>query len=212
MSPLKAIFLISIAGMRRLRTQLVARTSRSIMHFGRDLHVGAGCKFWAPDGIKLGDSVYIGKDVTIECNAEIGNYVLIANRVAIVGRHDHDFRKCGVPVRFSPWIGGTEDGPYRKERTIVEDDVWLGFGAILLSGVRIGRGAVVASGSVVTRDVAPYSVVGGNPARLITSRFAEEDTKRRHELMIERGEFRSSERGYQFWCVRPGPDEPRELA
>ncbi|BFV60826.1 CatB-related O-acetyltransferase [Kitasatospora sp. CMC57] len=62
--------------------------------------------------------------------------------------------------------------------TVVGNDVWLGHGATVMPGVRIGNGAIIASGSVVTRDVADYAVVGGNPARLIRSRYSEEDIAR----------------------------------
>jgi acetyltransferase-like isoleucine patch superfamily enzyme len=66
---------------------------------------------------------------------------------------------------------------------IIEDDVWVGYGAIVLSGVRIGRGAIIAAGSVVTRDVEPYSIVAGNPARSVGSRFNAEEVVS-HELAL----------------------------
>lgn len=59
----------------------------------------------------------------------------------------------------------------QKEKIIVEDDVWIGAGSMILSGVKIGQGAVIAAGSVVVNSVAPYSIVGGVPARLIKYRF-----------------------------------------
>lgn len=58
-----------------------------------------------------------------------------------------------------------------KGDIVVHDDVWIGFRAVILSGVEIGQGAVIAAGAVVTKDVPPYSIVGGNPARVIKSRF-----------------------------------------
>lgn len=61
-----------------------------------------------------------------------------------------------------------------KGPIIVEDDVWIGNNAIILSGITIGKGAIVAAGSVVTKNVEPYSIVGGNPAQLIKYRFSEE--------------------------------------
>ena len=62
--------------------------------------------------------------------------------------------------------------------TVVGHDVWLGYSALVLPGVRIGHGAVVAAASVVARDVPPYAIVAGNPARVIRSRFSEEDVAR----------------------------------
>lgn len=196
-------YFLSLA--RRVQTRLIIFKSPSVRTVGRDLHVGARSKFWAPDGIDIGHSVYIGKDVLIECNADIGNFVMIANRVALVGRHDHNFRAVGVPIRFSPWVGSTNPpSPYRDEKVVIESDVWLGLGAVVLSGVRVGRGAVVAAGAVVSKNVEPYSIVGGNPARQIGRRFTDESLIAEHEQRIRKGNFVFSERGYDHWIVEPG--------
>jgi acetyltransferase-like isoleucine patch superfamily enzyme len=194
-----------IAMARRIQTRLYIVRSGSITHVGRDLHIGARGKFWAPGEIRFGDFVYVGKDVHIECNADVGNYVMIANRVAMVGRHDHDFKASGLPVRFSPWVGDkNKPSRYLHEKVHIEDDVWLGFGAIVLSGVSIGRGAIVAAGAVVVKDVAAYSIVGGNPAREIGKRFTSESEIARHEAGIRNGKFKFSEKGYEHWHVQPG--------
>lgn len=172
---------------------------------GRGLHLGAGLRIWAPERVIIGENVYIGKDVHIETNCEIGSHCLIANRVAFVGRHDHEFDSPGVPVRFGRWVGSLPaDDPRRLEAVIVEDDVWLGFGAILLSGVRVCRGAVVAAGSVVSKDVPSYAVVAGSPARVVGQRFAGAAEQRRHEEAIASGRFEFSERGPAHWIVEPG--------
>lgn len=174
-------------------------------HFGRDLHVGARTRFWAPESIEIGEHTYIGKDVHVETNCRIGRYVLIANRVGLVGRNDHDFRTIGVPVRFGRWIGSVQSpSPHRGESVQIEDDVWIGFGATVLSGVVIGRGAIVAAGSVVTRNIERYSIVAGNPARPVGRRFESDEDVSRHELMVKLGRFESSERGYDFWTIQPG--------
>lgn len=160
---------------------------------------------WAPDDIRIGRDVYLGKEVTIACNIDIGDFVLVANRAAFVGKNDHDYDAIGYPIRYAPWIGG--DRPVtarRNSRTIVEDDVWIGFGAIVLSGVRIGRGAIVAAGSVVTRDVSPYTIVAGNPAKPLKRRFADEQTRRVHERAIAAGRFALSERGLNQCTAEPG--------
>lgn len=194
-----------LAAGRRLQTQAKAFACRHVLTHGKDFHLGARTRIWAPAKVIVGNSVYIGKDVHIECNAEIGDYVLIANRVALLGRHDHDFRAIGIPVRFSPWVGAVNPpSPYRDEKVIVESDVWLGYGAAVLSGVRVGRGAVVAAGSVVTKDVEPYCIVGGNPARKIGRRFDDDPQITTHEQRIRNGTFVSSEKGYDYWVVKPG--------
>ena len=61
-----------------------------------------------------------------------------------------------------------------KGDIIIDDDVWIGYRAIVLSGVHVGQGAVIAAGAVVTKDVPPYAIVGGNPAKVINYRFDED--------------------------------------
>ena len=198
-------FFLSVG--RRVRTRLKVLLSMKIRSVGNDLHIGAGSRFWAPEAIHIGNGVYIGKKVLVECNADIGDYVLISNRVALVGRHDHDFRTVGVPVRFSPWIGSSmHHNTFRKEKIVVESDVWIGFGAIVLSGVTIGRGAIVAAGSVIAKDVGDYQIVAGNPANIVGMRFKDESSIKKHEELIKLGSFISSERGYDHWVVKTGID------
>ena len=201
---------IVLAAARHAATALRIRLAGRRVTAGRDLHLGARCRLWAPESIAIGNGVYIGKEVLIECNAEIGDGTLIANRVAMVGRHDHDFQTIGIPVRFSPWIGSTKTANrFRHEKVIVENDVWIGFGATLLSGVRVGRGAIVAAGAVVSRDIPPYAIVAGNPARVIRQRFSEEQV-REHEACIAGGRFVFSERGHDHWIIEPGPSTAME--
>lgn len=196
------------AGLRRLATLWRVWRHPSIRSVGEGLHIGKGCRFWAARGITIGRQCYIGKEVVIETNASIGDYALIASRVAFVGRHDHGTDRLGVPMRFGPWVGGADAAEsVKSEGVVVEDDVWIGFGAIVLSGVRIGRGAIVAAGALVTRDVEPYDIVGGSPARTVSRRFVDPDERARHERMLGQGRFEFSERGYEHWVIEPGVHE-----
>jgi acetyltransferase-like isoleucine patch superfamily enzyme len=195
--------LILAAG-RRLQTKIKTLSCRKVLTHGVDLHLGARTRIWAPDHVRMGDQVYVGKDVHIEANCLIGNYCLIANRVAIVGRHDHDFSVVGFPVRFSPWVGSKRyPSQYLNEEAVIEDDVWLGYATIVLTGVTVGRGSVVAAGSVVTRDIPPYSIAAGVPAKVIGRRFEDQATIDRHEAAIRDGRFRFSERGYDYCVIEP---------
>lgn len=195
---------ILAAQLRRLLSWWRLACSRSIRQVGVDVHVGRGCRFWAPVSITIGSHCYIGKDVTVETNATLGSYVLIGNRVGLVGRHDHDFSQVGIPVRFGHWIGAKVDlSSYRAESVVIGDDVWIGYASTVLSGVTVGRGAIIAAGSVVTKDVAAYSIVGGNPAKLLGQRFRM-DQVQEHEANIANGMFESLERPYEGWIVRPG--------
>lgn len=77
-----------------------------------------------------------------------------------------------------------------KFQVVIEDDVWIGFGAIILSGVRIGRGSIVAAGAVVTKDVPPYSIVVPQQARVLRARFTPEEIERHEEKLRAAGIIR----------------------
>lgn len=157
---------------------------RSNVQLGSDVHLGLGTVLWAPHRLIVGNDVYIGKGCTIEVDGTIGNHVLIANRVGLVGRRDHDFREVGSPITQASWVG---DHANRLSDTIeIGDDVWLGYGVIVLSGTKIDNGAVVAAGSVVTSDVPAYSISVGNPARVVGERFTGSDRKRHIEILGDR--------------------------
>lgn len=122
----------------------------------------------------MGKYGYIGKGSWICPNVVIGNYVLIAPECAILGG-DHNFSIPGKPIFFS--------GRPEVQKTIIEDDVWVGYRSIINSGVTIGRGSIIAAGSVVTKDVEPYSIVGGIPARKLKMRFIKEEQEV-HDIML----------------------------
>jgi acetyltransferase-like isoleucine patch superfamily enzyme len=193
-----------IALLKRLRTRFKLLGKKSFMTVGKNLHICKGGELWAPDFINIGDDVYIGKSVIIETNTRIGNYVLIANSVNIIGRSDHNHKEIGIPIRFSSWIGNLEANSNIRENYIdIEDDVWVGAGAILLSPIKIGRGSIIASGSVVVKNVEPYSIVGGNPAKKIGVRFNEKEIVE-HEYKINHGQFRFDARGLSYSIIKPG--------
>jgi len=148
-------------------------------------HAGRGVVLWAKSHLSIGVNCYIGRDSQIECDAEIGHHVIMANRVAFVGRYDHNYLQVGTPTRLANQI---RDDNYNWKglglKVVVQDDVWIGYGAIILSGVTLGEGCIVASGSVVTRDVAPYTIVGGNPAKQITTRLDNDVERNLHRLAL----------------------------
>ncbi|MFW8602408.1 DapH/DapD/GlmU-related protein [Desulfobacterota bacterium M19] len=197
-------FKFILAALRRLQTWFATVGKSSYLNHGKDLHVGKGTRLWAPDKLTLGDFVYIGKHVNIEANCRIGNFCILANRVAVVGRMDHDFRAVGYPVRFAPWVGSKGGvSPSVNEEALIEDDVWVGFGAVILTGVVVGRGAIIAAGSVVSRNVEPYSIVAGVPAKNIGQRFADPADIAAHERAIRGGKFVFSEKGYDYCIIMP---------
>ena len=160
---------------------------RSGVVLGERVHLGLGTILYAPHRMTVGSDVYIGKGCTIECDGVIGAHTMLANNVGLVGRHDHDVSAVGFTVRFAPWVGdGGGAGNHQNESVIVGPDVWIGYGAIVLTGVEIGRGAIVAAGAVVTHDVPSYAVVAGVPAKVVGSRFSEEQVKEHEQKLLER--------------------------
>ena len=131
---------------------------------------------WAPNKIvEFGDRVQFGPRCVVQCDIKFGNDVLIAGDVAFVGRNDH----CADVVGKTIW-----DSPRGKfQLTSIEDDVWIGYGAIVLSGVSIGRGSIVAAGAVVSSDVGRYSIVAGVPAKEVAKRFSANEIQRHEEIL-----------------------------
>lgn len=138
---------------------------------GTNFHVGLGSVLWAPTQLCIGNDVYVGKGTTIEVDGQIGDQTLIANRVGIVGRRDHNSKQVGVPIRSSQWVG---DHPAELSiPTTIGSDVWIGYGAIVLSGVTIGDSSIVAAGALVTSDVPPNTIMVGVPATPRGKRFTD---------------------------------------
>ena len=154
-----------------LRCKLLLAPQRNIS-IGNNTTFGRGTVFWAPNKMTIGNNVYIGKYCTLQADMEIGNNIDIANNVGLIGKYDHDYSKVGVSIKDAPWIGDASyDFRGKDQKIVIEDDVWIGFGAIIFTGVKVHRGAIVAAGSIVTHDVPPYAIVGGVPANVIKYRF-----------------------------------------
>jgi acetyltransferase-like isoleucine patch superfamily enzyme len=140
------------------------------VEIGNHSMIGCRMMFDSPDGrISVGDRTYIGSSLLVcHTGISIGSDVLISWGVTIV---DHDSHSLDWRVRSADvgdWMQGKKSwaGVVVRE-VLIGNRVWIGFGAIILKGVSVGEGAIVGAGSVVTRSVEPYSVVAGNPARLI---------------------------------------------
>lgn len=163
--------------------------------YGSGVSVGSRARLVVPSGTKLelGDGVYIGRDVEVgvaghividdrtslqdRCvilgDVRIGRYCVFSYNIYITSGN-HNFRK--IPHLL---IRDQDDAVLRdsalaaagRRPVVIGEDCWLGINTVVLAGVKIGRGAVVGANSVVTRDVAPYTIVGGTPARQIGTRL-----------------------------------------
>jgi acetyltransferase-like isoleucine patch superfamily enzyme len=160
--------------------------------FGRGSNADTACSF--EDGVIVRENTvlscaricaysYVGGNSTL-CNCEIGRFCSIGPEVRI-GLGIHPTR--GVISTYPGFYSCHKSVPitFRRDASIVEyrsvnvgNDVWIGARAIVLDGVRIGDGAVVGAGSIVTRDVPAYCVVAGNPARVVRERFSREQANR----------------------------------
>jgi acetyltransferase-like isoleucine patch superfamily enzyme len=170
-----------IKWLKKLRDLYLVKVKWRRHTIGSGFHAGARVVLWSKHSMVIGNNFYIGRDSQIECDAVIGNDVIIANKVGIIGKYDHNYQEIGIPVRRASQI---RDKEYNWKgldmKVVIDDDAWIGYGAIVLCGVTIGRGSIVAAGSVVTRDVDPYCIYAGNPAKKITDRFGSEEDKKRH--------------------------------
>jgi len=146
-----------------------------------------------PYNVSIGHHVYINKNcdiLTTGSKVKIGNFVMVGPNVTFVAQ-DHDISDWKKPMMLS--------NKYKRGNITVGDDVWIGAYAIVLSGVTINRGAVVAAGAVVTKDVPPYAIVGGVPAVKIKDRIPKE--KIREALKVDFNAFKKHSVNWRKWGV-----------
>ena len=164
--------------LNRVRNLLMFKVRYPWVKYGNDVHVQWSTKFWSPHkSVRLGDHVGIGNWCDISTDLVIGNHVLVAGAVAFLARDAHAAYVPGESMFDAPRGD--------KYRIVVEDDVWIGWGAIILSGVTIGRGSIVAAGALVTKDVPRYSIVASLTSQVIRERFSPEEIDF-HEAKLRR--------------------------
>lgn len=127
------------------------------MKIGKGSTIHTGCRFYELGNISIGEDTIVGENAVLDGRdkIEIGNHVDIATEVMFYNS-DHDMEDEFFSAKIAP--------------IVVEDYVFVGPRSIILPGVRIGKGAVVAAGAVVTKDVEPFTIVGGIPAKIIGER------------------------------------------
>ena len=129
------------------------------------------------DYINVGNYTYGVLNVHISNSInklKIGNFCSIASNVYFLLSAEHNIDTVSSYPFKSQLLEIAKMEGVSKGDIIVEDDVWIGYGATIMSGVNIGQGAVIAAGAVVTKDVPPYAIVGGVPAKVIKYRFEPE--------------------------------------
>lgn len=132
---------------------------------------------FAKRNISMGHNVQFGDYCNIASDVQFGNYILMASNVSFIGRNDHIFN---IPQQFI-WNNDRKT----DNITIVEDDVWIGTNVIILAGVKIGKGAVIAAGALVNKDIPACEVWGGIPAKKIKKRFENDQDMTNHLQFLE---------------------------
>ncbi|MEH2319923.1 acyltransferase [Nostoc sp.] len=118
--------------------------------------------------ISIGKRVFISGSVIVAQSVKIGDDVLISWGTTIVDHNSHAISFSYREKDAINWLAGKKDWSYVKILPVkICNKVWIGFNSIILKGVTIGEGAVVGAGSVVTKDVPPWTIVAGNPAQVI---------------------------------------------
>lgn len=160
-----SIFLILIwGGVGRLANKIRVFCCKLIFnHCGTKVIINRRAYFGNGCDIEIGDYSSIGANSILPHNIKIGKYVMMAPEVHIVS-DNHNFNDTSKPMCF-------QGSNTNHQPTIIEDDVWIGVRSIFTPAHRIGKGSIIAAGAVVTHDVKPYSIMGGNPARLIRTRI-----------------------------------------
>lgn len=188
-----AILLLCVRAWRRFREFLLRSLFAS---HGENL-------LFDPDGTYSFGNIFIGDDVSLgqrpillatRSQIKIGNHVMFGPEVTIRGGN----HRIDLVGRFMKSVKDDEKRSEDDLGVVIEDDVWVGTRAIILHGVTIGRGAVVAAGAVVTRDVPPYAIVGGVPARIIRFRW-DIDTILAHEKFLYPPEKRILREKLEDW-------------
>ena len=166
--PLKLLYRIFHAISNIPRIEIAQRLrghfySYLLENCGKNLRLGIGARIRNPPLVSIGDNCYIGEDTHLYAWNEritIGNNVLIAAGARLISRN-HAFENMDLPISSQGYI---------NQLIVIEDDVWIGFNVVVLAGVTIGRGSIIGANAVVTKNVEPYSIMGGVPARLIRNR------------------------------------------
>lgn len=167
-----------------LRLKKNKKTIIKTLCIGKNLKIGKNCIISKgvkiESNVEIGDCTYISADTTVDSNVHIGRYCSIARNVFIApGQHNYSYVTTH-PILFNPYwrkkLEIKELNEYDKkigkedEITYIGNDVWIALNAIIMRGVKIGDGAIIGAGAIVTKDVEPYSIVAGIPAKHIKYR------------------------------------------
>lgn len=133
---------------------------KTILPAGKNIKIQRSVYIGSGNNIVIGNNCQINELVRLD-NVAIGNNVMIARECIILGKM-HESSDIHTPMN--------EQGVKPVQQTCIEDDVWLGLRVVVMPGIHIRRGSIIAAGAVVTKDTEPYGIYGGVPAKLIKQR------------------------------------------
>ncbi len=145
-----------------------------LKRIGKNVEIMERVMIMRPKNVEIGHDVFISKDVKIggQNGVKIGNYVIIGFNVNLVTAN-YRYQDPSFPIKKQGFYGG----PIK-----IDSDVWIGANAVILPNVTIGRGSVIGSNSVVTKNVDPYTIVAGVPAKVIKHRFDKSQTDKAKKI------------------------------
>lgn len=159
-----------------LRTKFILFVKARYVKSEGFLRIPFDFQIFSPNNdISFGHRVQFGKKCIIQCDINFGDDILVAGNVSFVGKDDHRYDIVGEKI----WDSERGD----NFKTIIGNDVWIGHGVIVVAGTKIGEGAIIAAGAVVVKDVDPYTIVGGNPAKPIKARFTDSELKEHKKII-----------------------------
>lgn len=140
---------------------------RNIFEYcGKNVNIERGAEFGTGFHLRIGDNSGLGVNCVIPDGSVIGKDVMMGPN-CFIHQRNHAFNRTDIPMRLQ---GYTSNKP-----VVIEDDVWIGRDVTIMVGRHIAKGTIVAANSVVTKDFPAYSIIGGNPAKIIRSRIQEQN-------------------------------------
>ncbi len=161
--------------LKAIRMAFLLRFKYKFRKVGKGFYCGKHLSV-RPNTVTIGNDVFIGNYANLSvADLTIGDYVMLAPRVGIVGG-DHKFDIIGIPIRST--------GRDVEKSVHIKKDCWIGYNSTILHGVTVGEGSIIAANSLVTKDVPPYTIWAGHPAKFLRNRFQNKNDAVKHSKLI----------------------------
>lgn len=153
------------------RSEIFNHGKKENINIGKFVTIDGTLECYENGSLTIGDYTFIGRSRIFAAHkVDIGKGVLISDNVVIMDSNLHQISSTKRALISEAWANGQFPDVYTGipyARVVISDNVWIGANVVVLKGISIGEGAIVGAGSVVTKNVPPYTIVAGNPARVI---------------------------------------------